>query len=124
MAAKLTSKTTPRINGPLNPKRCKLQIINQTAAIMQDPTTTNDICATVLKTPLLPLTPSLPARHVTIIEMHPIALPRKSELEYARISIECATSLVRPLRGAARTSENIMVPATAAVTRSVFARRL
>jgi hypothetical protein len=56
--------------------------------------------------------------------MHPIALPRKSELEYARISLECVTSLVRPLRGGARMSENIMIPAMAAVARSVFARRL
>jgi hypothetical protein len=124
MAAKLTSKTTPRINGPLSPKRCKLQIINQTAAIMQAPTTTNDICATVLNAPLLPPTPSLPARDVTIIEMHPKALPRKSEQEYPRISIECAASRVRPSRGAARMTENVMIPATAAVTKSVFARRL
>jgi hypothetical protein len=56
--------------------------------------------------------------------MHPIALPRKSEQEYPRIPIECAASRVRPLRGAARTTENIMIPATAAVTKSVFARRL
>jgi hypothetical protein len=56
--------------------------------------------------------------------MHPIALPRKSEQEYPRIPIECAASRVRMLRGAVRTTENIMIPATAAVTKSVFARRL